>query len=906
MGGRIGYKNVRETMTLIQRGLLGVYLLLAFASAPGWAQDTAILNGGFEAPYTPIPAPAANSKADISGVIAQAWHDNSDWADVTVRYGEETADVHSGRAAQRIEPVAVRGGAVQMIQSCHLVKDNVYSFSAWLKGTNGTTVQLNIRQAGAPYKEYATQSFYLGGRWQKYEVTGPALDTTDGFVMVRVSGPSPPFLIDDATLQNLTTKISDAPAEPGNLIANGSFEAEASAHLPGTEGPVWRGGGWSIRYEGSGDPPTSAQYAYADPRGVCDTLNPAADGRASLRLTIPPHNNVEVASWPFTFNYGRPHAASLALRTDHPGAAVHAELEGTSLGGDWSVGTDWKRYSFTGTPAYQRSARFVLRANNDTAAPLTIWMDAVQVEEKATASPAYVPAYPIELALTTAQPGHVFFQGEPVQLMARLGGGGKSFPKGVLRVSTVDVQNHVSPASSAFVLDAGEGVVRVAYPITIPSPDPKRPLGIFKVRAQLVGVDDGVPLTAPAECVVAILPRPRDIVPEESYFGGHIPLSPEYIALSRAVGMRWARLHDTSMIAKWATTEWNQGHFEFFDEGVDAAHRNGMAILGMLDGAPAWTSTRPRQGYWGFWSIPNKPGALDWWSTYVHTVAAHYRGRIDNWEVWNEPWGEWWVNSGNPFATPEAYGTFLKAAYASAKAGNPNSKVIGVDTISGSDWTAKVLATANSNNFDAMSFHLYDPAFFGGPNPTPVRIASSLNEQQRAAGGPVRPLWDTEGGPGDMASFYDPGGGGLPLTAQAGYIVRYDVTQMAAGVQHFFIYALPTDPEPGQPVYCAIEYDRSIKPILAARAILANLVDGAGRPTRTEPGPGIDRYTFPPRAGKTISVMWSYDGAEHSLPLTALSRSSAPQKALDVWGNPMPNRKDGSVMVGMEPIYLVR
>ncbi|MDQ2732249.1 MAG: hypothetical protein M3Y56_11365, partial [Armatimonadota bacterium] len=134
---------------------------------------------------------------------------------------------------------------------------------------------------------------------------------------------------------------------------------------------------------------------------------------------------------------------------------------------------------------------------------------------------------------------------------------------------------------------------------------------------------------------------------------------------------------------------------------------------------------------------------------------------------------------------------------------------------------------------------------------------------------------------------------------------RYDVRQMGAGVQRSFIYSMPTDPEPGEPTYRAVEYDRSIKPILAARAVLARFVDGAGRPVRTEPMPGVDYYTFPAREGKTVSVAWSYDGKDHSLPLTALGRSPARMQALDVWGNRLAAVQAGMVSVGMEPVYVV-
>ena len=162
--------------------------------------------------------------------------------------------------------------------------------------------------------------------------------------------------------------------------------------------------------------------------------------------------------------------------------------------------------------------------------------------------------------------------------------------------------------------------------------------GIWKLRAQVVDAA-GKNLSSPVELVWMRLPHRKMVDAELSFFGLHVPFNARYFAIAKAAGAWQLRLHDTSMIAKWPFAETAPGQFEFYDDAVNLARQNGFAILGMLDGAPPWTTTSPRtEGYYNIWNIPDKPDALAQWRNYVHIVAGHYSGRIDRWEVWNEPW----------------------------------------------------------------------------------------------------------------------------------------------------------------------------------------------------------------------------------------------------------------------------
>jgi hypothetical protein len=124
---------------------------------------------------------------------------------------------------------------------------------------------------------------------------------------------------------------------------------------------------------------------------------------------------------------------------------------------------------------------------------------------------------------------------------------------------------------------------------------------------------------------------------------------------------------------------------------------------------------------------------------------------------------------------------------------------------------------------------------------------------------------------------------------------------MAAGVKAFFLYAIHTDGGMGEIETRTNEHDRAVKPILAARAVLASLVDGLGQPQRSEPAKGVDHYTYPRDAkqGRSVSVLWSYDGAPHSVPVPRGVR------VLDVWGNSV-RPQSGKVTITPEPIYWLR
>ncbi|HEY3333050.1 MAG TPA: hypothetical protein VGK19_23660 [Capsulimonadaceae bacterium] len=836
-----------------------IIALLAFCMSPLAAAPTEMLtNPGFEAPFTVFPAPTG--KAKITGAIARGWNDNSSWAPSVIEYAEARTGAHGGSSAQA---VTVKEAPAQFVQSLDFVLGHIYSVSIWFKGTPGTTATVALRIAGPPYTTLGDAPVQLNGQWQQAKFSATCRSAAPGYIMIY-----PPLgttlLVDDASVVDVSQATSDAPAKVGNMLPDASFEAGFS-------------GGWAARLDGTGHA-GSGPFAFADPRPSLDSTT-AFDQKQSLKVTLPYPGSASLTSPLVSYNYGRVYTASIAMKASADGASARIQMAGSDKFKDVTLTTSWQRFSLSAPIPFGTATRLSVRATSRTAA--TIWFDAADLHEGDTPTPAGPP--PVELALNVDRPGGVFFDGEPAVIRLATA----NAPAGsTVKLTCLDLYNTVKSLPS---------VATSATAITV-APDASHPRGMFKLTAQVVGAD-GAALSPPIQQAFARLPKPREIAPEKSFFGVHVPLSNAYFAICRAIGARWTRIHDASWVTIWPVVEPKEGQFQYEDAGADAAKKSGIAILGMLDGVPMWaTKTANSQG--GYFSVYNKvdgPRSIDLWKVYVQNVVSHYKGKIDHWEVWNEPYGGQFTPG-----PAEVYGTLLKTAYPVAKAANPKATIVGVDTNRGfDDWTDTVMKTAGgSSSYDEFSYHDYYGSLYGGPSSVAAKDAAVYNAVEKKYG-KITPRWVTEAAPGEeISSFYWPIGEEQLTRSQCAKTIRFDVTLMANGVVHDFYYSLHSDPPYGSKSLMALEHDRTIRPLMAARAVLAALVDGAKCLGRTEPLPGVDCYSFHQPDGRSIDVLWSYDNATHQVPVSGTTR------ILDALGNVLPPTK--SLAIGLEPVYVIR
>jgi len=135
------------------------------------------------------------------------------------------------------------------------------------------------------------------------------------------------------------------------------------------------------------------------------------------------------------------------------------------------------------------------------------------------------------------------------------------------------------------------------------------------------------------------------------------------------------------------------------DRAVNLLRARHIHVLADVNRSPEWASGNTDSAY-----PPQDPADL---GNFMHTMAAHFAGRVDAWQVWNEP------NHPLPWpAGPSAadYVPLLKAGYAGVKQGAPGTPLV-FGGLAFSDYAYLESAYAAEPNlgdyFDVMAVHAY-------------------------------------------------------------------------------------------------------------------------------------------------------------------------------------------------------
>jgi polysaccharide biosynthesis protein PslG len=152
-----------------------------------------------------------------------------------------------------------------------------------------------------------------------------------------------------------------------------------------------------------------------------------------------------------------------------------------------------------------------------------------------------------------------------------------------------------------------------------------------------------------------------------------------------------------------------KGSFEWGepDRIVDAIAQSGLKIIARVDNQPRWASSTIQ---WPGSGPPDNPAD---WTDYLTALATRYRGRIQAYEIWNEPNldREW----GDQPPDPAAYTSMLKASYRVIKAADPQAVVVsaGMSPTTTSDAHAMpdldfiraMYAAGARGSFDVLGVH---------------------------------------------------------------------------------------------------------------------------------------------------------------------------------------------------------
>lgn len=218
------------------------------------------------------------------------------------------------------------------------------------------------------------------------------------------------------------------------------------------------------------------------------------------------------------------------------------------------------------------------------------------------------------------------------------------------------------------------------------------------------------------------------------------------------LGAKWVRLN-----VQWKYWEYrgpsvvvqDSGSRRAADRSVDLARAAGAKVVLMVYNAPDWAAVRTSSEG----QVPRNPQD---YANFLRTLASHYRGKVDAYEIWNEPDLDRFWSTG---ASATAYTALLKAAYVGVKQGDPDAKVV----FGGLSWNytregnfvQRAYSYGAKGYFDVLAIHPYpqgDLAAWQG-------WYRKARQTMVANGDSAKPIWFTEFGLNTSNRAYDPGAG---------------------------------------------------------------------------------------------------------------------------------------------------
>ena len=246
------------------------------------------------------------------------------------------------------------------------------------------------------------------------------------------------------------------------------------------------------------------------------------------------------------------------------------------------------------------------------------------------------------------------------------------------------------------------------------------------------------------------------------------------------------------------------GTFDFYrlDQIVEQATTRGVAVLLTLGRTPTWASARPDEVSGAMLGSAAEPANLCDWDAYVRAVAMRYAGRVEGYEIWNEPA---FADFENPYredgsakqyftGTSGALVRMTQRARAIVKAIDPRALIVGPGVTCEANGLGRLGAFLDAGGgelCDVIGYHFYQPY----PEDV-VAEAQGLNALLLARG-LARPIWDTEMGyilddadTTNIDDVYPRTGWSTPLSPRnAGiFLARAFLLHIACGLERVYWY----------------------------------------------------------------------------------------------------------------------
>lgn len=807
----------------------------------------------------------------ITGSIPAGWLENSGWnKEIVVTY-QPTEE--AGRRFLRVTKSS--GGTSQLaVYLDNIPQETFYRLELTARSASKAGVTVGLRDQGPPYTFHWSAPPSLTGEWQDltYDFRVDPKTEKVGFWVNLSDDGSYDLAHLKLTARGREDMIEELKAKypesgPKNLVRVSRF-------------PLGLPTGWSLDRDCSDDEVIVTGDSAT--RGPSDA--PAMSIKSGIKWRL----------WTAPVFIGRsfePHTASIYARGS-------GKLRLTAFGDGRQLQSaeqelksgEWQRVSLTFTPVLLGQMHQVAIDGSGN-----VSLDAFQIEHGSTAT-EYAPQQQCEIALalpeSSASAARIQFTDEPAEVMYAVTGA----PAGAvlkLRQASLygdQVDSQRTPAAAPATIK-----------LTIPG---NHPLGPFRVEAHVENAQ-GLAISPTDEVVVYRLRRPRywNKPAPNSPFGVHTNSTTRHILMAKAIGANWTRLHDAGTpYIGWAHLEPEPGQWTFHDTELKRYVDHGLKILGLLSTAPLWATVqdKPHNGYFDRYVEPKD---FNQFANYVKVVTERYKGLIDSYDVWNEPWGTSFWSMGwdeekkdfkrSPTASEDYY-RLQKTTFDAAHGVDPKLTILGFNTYGGEvgrDWSADLAKFGALEACDAVCYHHYTSAYCGYPDDDVTKALDlAVSPIIKAKGRVGKAIWMTEGSPNTYQlnnGFYHHTEPGQPQDNNwdiGNRLCRYVVSLLANGVSKTFIYTMHGHgqfrPKPWEWTVL-VEDDGYLHPSGAAYAHMTWLLEDTKFAKHLEPKPGVFAYLFEGQ-GRAVAVLSTKpEHAAYKLP------SAQGLQATDLFGNPV-------------------
>ncbi len=296
--------------------------------------------------------------------------------------------------------------------------------------------------------------------------------------------------------------------------------------------------------------------------------------------------------------------------------------------------------------------------------------------------------------------------------------------------------------------------------------------------------------SATASDALLIEPARPARVPDSAFFGTHFH---QLVAPAGKSPTAWPtgqigslRLWDSG--TRWADIEPVRGRFEFdrLDAHVQQARANGANVMLVLGSPAPWASARPFEaGPYGPGSAA-EPADMAAWERYVGAVARRYKGRVTQYELWNEPYfADLSADRGHPSAfftgTVATMVELARRTRAVLDREDPQAVLFTPGFVGGVERFEMFLAAGGGTYIGGVSYHLYadDEREF-------LALLRNVRAVMARRGIAALPLYNTESGFAVQATL-------PPLDEQrrdaAALLARTVIVGAFGGLDRFYQYA---------------------------------------------------------------------------------------------------------------------